>query len=119
MSQGARLAALVLLLVAPHALAGEVIAREMPAEDARYCGTPQRDAEGRIVRNTAVLRAFELMWPRPKDGRTWIRDHVIPLACGGCDSIDNLQWLPVEAWREKSKWERKVYGGKGISAGCP
>jgi len=43
-------------------------------------------------------------------------DHVIPLACGGGDAIQNLQWLPTAAWREKSKWERKIYLRPGDKA---
>jgi len=40
-------------------------------------------------------------------------DHVIPLACGGGDVVINLQWLPTALWREKSKWERKIYLSPG------
>lgn len=43
----------------------------------------------------------------------WIMDHVIPLACGGGDVVINLQWLPTALWREKSKWERKIYLSPG------
>ena len=89
------------------------------AADERVCGPPRRNAEGKIVRKASVLRQFETIHPRPDDGQRWILDHVIPLACGGCDSIENLQWLPESAWRLKSKWERVVYGGNGISQGCP
>jgi hypothetical protein len=89
------------------------------ATDLRFCGAPARDASGQIVRSQSVLRQFEREHPKPQDGKVWIRDHVIPLACGGCDAVANLQWLPEAQWRAKSLWERKVYGGNGISAGCP
>lgn len=36
----------------------------------------------------------------------FIMDHRKPLDCGGPDVPDNLQWLTVEAWKAKSKWER-------------
>lgn len=88
-------------------------------DDPRFCGPPERNADGTIKRSAAVLREFERLWPRPLDGRAWYRDHVIPLACGGCDALANLQWLHEEAWRDKSKWERRVYGGRGVSPGCP
>ena len=44
---------------------------------------------------------------------SWAIDHVIPLACGGCDSIENLQWLKNSikscAGTEcKDRWERKI-----------
>jgi hypothetical protein len=87
--------------------------------DPRFCGPPARDAGGTIIRSQTVLRAFQREHPKPQDGRKWIMDHVVPLACGGCDAVQNLQWLPEEQWRAKSLWERKVYGGHGISPGCP
>lgn len=96
-----------------------LVAAQTLAADGRFCGPPPRDAQGRIIRDPAVAREFERLYPRPKDGRRWFKDHPLPMACGGCDSVANMQWLPEELWREKSKWERKVYGGKGISEGCP
>lgn len=88
-------------------------------DDPRFCGPPARYDNGEIVRSQSVLREFERLHPKPQDGRRWYRDHVIPLACGGCDSVSNLQWLHEEAWRDKSKWERIIYGGRGVSPGCP
>lgn len=87
-------------------------------DETRLCGTPPRNSDGRIIRKSVVLVEFERLHPRPQDGRRWYKDHVIPLACGGCDSVSNLQWLPEDQWREKSKWERIVYGGHKISPGC-
>lgn len=87
--------------------------------ETRLCGMPLRTVSGEIARRSDVLREFEKIHPRPQDGRRWYKDHVIPLACGGCDSIHNLQWLPEAQWREKSKWERVVYGGRKTSAACP
>lgn len=112
------LAAVILGLVAP-AIAG-------PLDEARLCGAPARDAKGEILRRADVLRAFKQAHPcpapdpaRPNACPGWVMDHVIPLACGGCDAVSNLQWLPTPVWREKSLFERKVYGGHGVSAGCP
>jgi hypothetical protein len=114
-----RLAILIGLFVALPAL----------AEDPRFGGCPPaRDANGRIARSDAVLAEFERAHPRallPKllkaDGTVegWYKDHAIPLDCGGRDAVENLQWLPEHAWRDKSKWERKVYGGRSCSPGCP
>lgn len=89
------------------------------ARDPRFCGQPARDADGRIIRSLSVLRAFEREYPRPRDGRRWYLDHVIPLACGGCDAVHNLQWLHEKAWRDKAQWERRAYGGRLVSKGCP
>lgn len=96
--------------------------------DVRVCGAPARNEQGEIIRSKAVLREFERQYPCPvrsfpgvKPGTCpgWAKDHVVPLSCGGCDSVENLQWMTTEDWRDKSKWERKIYGGKGISKGCP
>ena len=94
----------------------------MPAAaiDPRYCGDPARTADGRIKRSRAVLAEFKREHPCPATGATsgacrgWQIDHVIPLACGGCDSIGNLQWLPVATKAAsgvlpKDRWERDIY----------
>lgn len=104
--------ALVLLLL----LAGPAIA----ATDARICGTgPQRDPDGRIHRSRDVLRDYQSIHPCPSTGLTtgkcpgWALDHVVPLACGGCDAIINLQWMKLAikscAGRDcKDRWERAI-----------
>lgn len=90
------------------------------AQDPRYCGPPARDADGTILRSRAVLREFQAIYPCPANGKAsgacpgWYRDHVLPLVCGGCDSIGNLQWLPGEiktcaGTTCKDRWERRVY----------
>ena len=110
---------LLLTVAVGLVMAAGIMAAAPPPNDPRLCGSPARSASGKIVRSTAVLREFEHLHPHPQDGRRWYRDHVIPLACGGCDAVGNLQWLPEAQWREKSRWERKVYGGRGMSPGCP
>lgn len=96
------------------------------AADPRYCGPPARTADGEIKRSSAVLAEFKREHPCPSTGLgfgacpRWYMDHVIPLACGGCDSVANLQWLPEAAWRDKSRWERIIYCSKKmgpVSAG--
>jgi len=96
-----------------------------PLDETRCCTVPIRDASGAIYRSSAVLTAFKKVHPCPANGNKsgpcpgWIMDHVVPLACGGADAVYNLQWLTVEMWRAKSLWERKIYGGNGMSPGCP
>jgi hypothetical protein len=40
----------------------------------------------------------------------YIKDHVVPLACGGPDAVGNLQWQTTAEARAKDKWERKSCG---------
>lgn len=92
---GALIAVLALLLLAALPV------RADPLVETRYCGAPVRNAAGGIVRRADVLAAFQRAHPCPSTGlRTgpcagWHKNHEIPLACGGCDSVSNLIWLPV------------------------
>lgn len=89
-----------------------------PFDETRICGEPARDANGRIARSSEVLTAFKRIHPCPSTGlstgacKGWAIDHVIPLACGGCDAVGNLQWLPNKlkscAGDCKDRWERKI-----------
>ena len=109
-----RLIVLALLMTATCAMADP-----RPIET-RYCGAPARNADGSIKRSTAVLNAFKRAHPCPATGLTtgacpgWAANHTIPLACGGCDSVSNLDWMPAqiksckEPWC-RDRWERNVY----------
>lgn len=95
------------------------------AADPRLTDAPARDANGRIARSYAQRAAFRSEWPCPSTGlragacHGWSVDHVIPLACGGIDAPVNMQWLPLAMKREKDAFERRIYGGRGVSRGCP
>ena len=89
-------------------------------DETRYCGEPARDANGKIIRSSTVTRHFKLEHPCPVTGLPtgpcpgWQMDHIIPLVCGGCDEVSNLQWLPVEiktaaGTLAKDRWEQRVY----------
>src|SRR4030067_2961176 len=86
----------------------------------RYCGEPERYADGTIKRSAAVIAAFKREHPCPSTGLSvgrcdgWEVDHVLPLASCGCDSVSNLQWLPVQIKRCagqfcKDRFERDIY----------
>jgi hypothetical protein len=90
------------------------------AQDSRICEEIQRNSAGKIVRSSAVLAEFQKIHPCPSTGLPkgscpgWAKDHVIPLACGGCDSIENLQWMKntiksCAGTECKDRWERKIY----------
>ncbi len=85
--------------------------------DPRYCGEPERWADGRIKRSRALLREFAKVFPCPAtlepvpSCQGWALDHVLPRASGGCDSQINLQWLPdsIKSCADddcKDRWER-------------
>ena len=63
-------------------------------------------------RSASVKREFQLTHPCPSTGRTtgacpgYVRDHIVPLACGGRDAISNLQWQTAQAAKAKDRWER-------------
>ena len=73
-----------------------------PLQEVRYCGPPKRDASGTIIRSQQVLAAFQKIHPCPSTGNTkgacagWAKNHTLPLACGGCDAVFNLAWMPVD-----------------------
>lgn len=62
-----------------------------------------------------TLRAeFMRLHPCPSTGQPrgacpgWQVDHVEALVCGGRDELANLQWLTVEAHRQKTRVEVKL-----------
>jgi len=60
-----------------------------------------------------VRHAFVKEQACPSTGRNrlpcpgWVIDHVIALACGGPDAVENLQWQTIEDAKAKDKWETK------------
>lgn len=101
-----------------------------PLVDYRYQGVVHRNANGSTARSQQVIAAFKKEWACPATGLHsgpcpgWAIDHVIPLDCGGVDAVWNLQWLPdqIKSARgeySKDHFERRVYGGRGLSKGCP
>lgn len=89
------IALLLYLLIAHHAYAETYT-------DPKYCGFVPRDANGDIKRSSTELKHFQMVHPCPSTGLSygtcpgWSIDHIWPLACGGCDAIVNMQWLPLE-----------------------
>lgn len=90
-----------------------------PLQEIRYCGEPKRTATGTIMRRQDVLTSFRKVHPCPVTGLKtgacagWAIDHIIPLACGGCDAVYNLQWLPNTLKSApvtgKDRFERLIY----------
>jgi hypothetical protein len=65
-------------------------------------------------RSREVTRDFQREHPCPSTGWTtaacpgYTKDHVVPLACGGPDTVRNLQWQTVRDAKAKDHWERKA-----------
>jgi hypothetical protein len=77
--------------------------------------TPDRGK--RIVRSAAARRAFRKLHPCPATGSVkgacsgYVIDHVKPLACGGADAPENMQWQTTADGKAKDAVERKNCGG--------
>jgi hypothetical protein len=67
----------------------------------------------REQRSLEVKHEFQRQHPCPATGRTtgfcpgYIKDHVVPLACGGPDAASNLQWQTTADAKAKDRWERR------------
>jgi hypothetical protein len=75
------------------------------------------------ARSMAVRQQFKNLYPCPSTGQSkgrchgWIIDHIEALACGGSDSVSNMQWQRTEDAKAKDKWERiGCKGGKKIAS---
>jgi hypothetical protein len=83
-----------------------------------YASSAERDAARNSgeYRSPEVAREFQRQHPCPSTGsRTgacpgYIKDHVVPLACGGADAVSNIQWQTVEDAKAKDRWELKTCG---------
>jgi hypothetical protein len=101
-----RLALLSALLLA----AGVGLALPSDARSERAEGVA-RDSNGRIARSMTERRRFQRANPCPATGKTrgacpgYAVDHVMPLKRRGPDTPANMQWLKVEAWNDKTRWE--------------
>lgn len=107
-------------MIARVALLAAFVCLPAVAADPRVCGPAPRASDGNIMRSRTVLRDFKALYPCPSTRRStgacpgWALDHVIPLACGGCDAVGNLQWLPdsiksASTPSAKDRFERRIY----------
>jgi hypothetical protein len=67
-------------------------------------------------RSAVVKHEFQLTHPCPTTGLTsgrcpgYVKDHIVPLACGGPDAPSNMQWQTTRDARAKDKLEAKGCG---------
>jgi hypothetical protein len=77
------------------------------------CEVP-RDKQQKIVRSSAVIKAFKRHNPCPSTGRSagscpsYVIDHIEPLCNCGKDAVENMQWQTVDDAKVKDRWERRV-----------
>ncbi len=70
-------------------------------------------ASAKTERSHAVRYAFVKQQACPSTGRHrlpcpgWEIDHIRPLKCKGPDSVANLQWLTIQAHKDKTRREAK------------
>ncbi|WP_198328237.1 HNH endonuclease signature motif containing protein [Methylovulum psychrotolerans] len=69
--------------------------------------------EAKQERSQAAKDLFKRSHPCPSNGNDhgscpgYVIDHVEPLACGGKDAPENMQWQTETEGKAKDKWERK------------
>jgi 5-methylcytosine-specific restriction endonuclease McrA len=67
-------------------------------------------------RSEAAKNAFKRDNPCPANSSTrgscpgYVIDHIVPLACGGADSKENMQWQTVQDGKIKDKFELGMCG---------
>ena len=69
----------------------------------------ERGADGTVVRSVARRTLFLRMLGVPHPNRVpegYAVNHIVPLACGGCDVPSNMELMTVETWRGRIGPER-------------
>ena len=80
------------------------------------CAAVSSQLAAKEYRSREVTREFQREHPCPSTGKTsgacpgYRKDHVDPLACGGPDTVQNLQWQTAAAAKAKDRWELRACG---------
>ncbi len=72
------------------------------------CLSCSRHTHGRIQRSREAVDEFKRTHPKPPGCDHCEVDHIVPLSKGGRDDPSNMQWLPHDVHREKTKQD--LYG---------
>jgi hypothetical protein len=67
--------------------------------------------EATCKRSAATVRLFQRITGYPLGRPGYVVDHVIPLACGGPDTVGNMQWQDLAAAKAKDRIERRYCAG--------
>jgi len=73
---------------------------------ARTKSTAPRTTNGRIKRSAAAKHEFEVRTGYPHGRPGYVVDHIVPLACGGADTPNNMQWQTIAEAKAKDRTER-------------
>lgn len=101
-----------------------------PYTDYAMTGVVLRNPDGTTKRDSKVISAYRKLYACPSTHKFtgacpgWALDHTRSLDCGGIDAVWNLTWMDnrIKSCAGdycKDRYERVIYGGKGISKGCP
>jgi len=72
-----------------------------------------RDVHGTLVRSESRKRLFLRGLGLKAQPSGWYVDHIVPLACGGCDVPSNMSLLNEAEWKAKMLFERRICGQQG------
>lgn len=70
-------------------------------------------SDAHIKRSQSAKVEFKQQHHCPENGASkgpckgYVIDHIKPLACGGADRPENMQWQTKDDAKAKDKWERK------------
>jgi hypothetical protein len=70
-------------------------------------GAVRRNPNGRIERSETAKHQFMVRTGFPQGRSGYVIDHIVPLACGGADVPENMQWQTVAEGKVKDKTERR------------
>ena len=113
--------AIALVLFLTYSLAVLAAVAEPLAEqyqESRYCGPPKRNSVGTIERDAKVPYYYRKVHRCPSTGLftgacpNYALNHVIPLACGGCDTVNNLTWMRNDIKKQQDVIERRIYAAE-------
>ena len=118
-----RLVALILIAFLPAIAAGKGSSGnsghgsvKAPSSSHHKSTVAKRNSKGKIARSSSAKRSFQASSPCPSTGKTsgsckgYVIDHKTPLACGGADAPENMQWQTSAAAKLKDKTERAGCG---------
>jgi hypothetical protein len=98
------------------ASAGQQVGMKAPVSQLLLCALMlalPAATDARIKRSQSAKVEFKRENHCPSTGASkgpckgYVIDHIKPLACGGADAPENMQWQTVADGKAKDKWERR------------